>query len=77
MLRQFSLYCKGTQACTYTHSFSHIIFHHVLFQETECSTLCCRVGSHCLPILNAVAATCKLDGGHLLTMAEEQAGSES
>ena len=28
-------------------SFSHIIFHHGLSQETGCSSLCCTVGSHC------------------------------
>ena len=31
----------------YIHSFSHIIFHHVLSQEIGYSSLCYRVGSFC------------------------------
>ena len=39
MLYQFLLYIKVTQSCIYVHSFSHIIFHHVLFQKIGYSSL--------------------------------------
>ena len=38
----------------YIHSFSHITFHHDLYQETGYSSLCYRVGPHCLSILNVI-----------------------
>ena len=38
---------------TYTF-FSHILFHHVLSQETGHSSQCYTVGSHCLSILNVI-----------------------
>ena len=38
----------------YTHSFSHIIFHHGLPQETRYSSLCSTVGPHCLSIVNVI-----------------------
>ena len=57
MLCQFLLYSKVTQLYTHTHicthSFSHIIFHHVLSQEIGYSSLCCTVGpcsSSILPV---------------------------
>ena len=43
MLCQFLLYIKVTSH-TYIYSFSHIIFHHVLSQETGYSSLCYTVG---------------------------------
>ena len=47
MFCQFLLYSKVTQSYKYIHSFSHPIFHHVLPQETEHSSLCCTVGPYC------------------------------
>ena len=38
----------------HTHSFSYIIFHHGLSQETGYSCLCCTVGPQCLSILNVI-----------------------
>ena len=54
-----SLQCRANFCCTakwlsHTHSFSHIIFHHGLSQETGYSSLCCTVGPHCLSILNVI-----------------------
>ena len=49
---QFLLHSKVTQSNIYIHSFSHIIFHHVLPQETGCRSLRYTVGHHCLSILN-------------------------
>ena len=51
---QFLLYSKVTQSYTYIHSFSHIIFHHVLSQETGYHSLCSTVGLHCLCSLNLI-----------------------
>ena len=53
MLCQFLLYSILTQSYIYIHSFSHTIFHHVLSQEIEYSSLCCTIGPHSLSILNA------------------------
>ena len=39
---------------TYIQSLSYIIFHHGLFQETIYSSLCYRVGPHCLSILSVI-----------------------
>ena len=52
------LHCCVNFCCTapsyiYFHSFSHIIFHHGLSQETGYSSLCHSIGSHCSSILNA------------------------
>ena len=33
---------------TYIHSFSHTVFHNVLFQETGYTSMCYIVGPHCL-----------------------------
>ena len=38
----------------YIHSFSHIILHYVLSQETGHNPLCCTARPHCLFILNGV-----------------------
>ena len=46
--------CMCVYIYTHTHSFSHTIFHHVLPQEIGYSSLCCRVGPHCLSILNVI-----------------------
>ena len=51
MFCHFLLYNKVTQ---YTYSFSHIIFHHVLLQVIDYSSLCYRAGPHCLSILNVI-----------------------
>ena len=45
MLYQFLLYSTATQSYLYIHSFSHTIFHHVLAQQTEYSSLCCTAGT--------------------------------
>ena len=50
MLCQFLLCSKVMQSYTYIHSLSHILFHHVLSQETGYSSLCYTVGPHCLSI---------------------------
>ena len=43
---------------TCMHSFSHIIFHHDLSQETGySSSLCYTVGPYCLSILNVIVCT--------------------
>ena len=75
MLYQFLLYSKVTQSyicvfciCVYIiykmdidiHSFSHIIFHHVLSQEIRYSSLCCSVRPHCLSILNGIVCITNL-----------------
>ena len=39
---------------TYIYSFSLIIVHHILFQETGYSSLCYTVGPRCLSILNVI-----------------------
>ena len=55
MLCQFPLYTKVTQSLLmyiHIHSFSCIFFYHCLSQETGYSSLCYRVGPHCLSILN-------------------------
>ena len=39
---------------THTHSFSHIILHHVPSQVTRSSSLCSIAGSHCLSTPNAI-----------------------
>ena len=55
MLCQFPLYTKVTQSLLmyiHIHSFSCIFFYHCLSQETDYSSLCYRVGPHCLSILN-------------------------
>ena len=44
----FTVYGKVTQSHTHTHSFSHIILHHVPSQVTRCSPLCYTARSHCL-----------------------------
>ena len=51
---QFLLYSKVTQAYTYIHCFSPIIFHHVLSQETGYNSLCYVVGPHFLSIPNVI-----------------------
>ena len=60
-LSQFLLYSMVTLSYIYIHSFSCIIFHHGLSQETGYSSLCWTVGLHCLPIL-------KVLGLHLPTL---------
>ena len=60
VLCQFLLYSRVTQSYTHIYSISHIIFHHVLFQETEYTSLCCIVGPHLL-------IHSKCDSLHLLT----------
>ena len=52
MLYQFQLYSKVTQSYVHAHSFSQIICHHGLSQETGYHSLCGTAGPHCLPILN-------------------------
>ena len=42
-----------SQIYIYTHTFSHIILHHVPSQVTGYSSLCYTAGSHCLSTLNA------------------------
>ena len=54
VLCQFLVYSKVTQSYIYIHYFLHIIFYHVLSQETGYSSLCCTVGPHCLSILNTI-----------------------
>ena len=54
LLCQFLLYSIVTQSYVYIHSFSHTIFHHVLSQEIEYSSLCYTVRPHCLSILNVI-----------------------
>ena len=54
MLWQFLLYSKVMQSNIYKHSFSYIIFHHVLSQETGYISLCYRVGPHWLANLNVI-----------------------
>ena len=51
----YQLYSKVTQLYIYvhTHSFSHIILHHVPSQVTRYSSLCYTAGSHCLSTSNA------------------------
>ena len=49
-LHRFWVYSKATRSHIYRHSFSHIIFHHVLSQEIGFSSLHCIVGPHCLSI---------------------------
>ena len=50
---QFLLDGKVTHLYTYVHYFL-ILFYHILIQEVGHSSLCCRVGSHCLSILNVI-----------------------
>ena len=45
----FLLYSSVTQSYIHTHSFSYVIFHHVLSQVIGYSFLCCTAGLHCLP----------------------------
>ena len=53
---QFLLYSKVIQSYMYLyiHSFSHVIFYHVLSQEIGYSFLCYTVGPHCPAILNII-----------------------
>ena len=51
---QFLLYSRVTQLYIYIHSFSHIMFCHVLSQAIAYSSLCCTAGPHCLAILNVI-----------------------
>ena len=44
MWHHFLLYSKVTQSYMYIHSFSHIIFHHVLWPEIGYGSLCYIVG---------------------------------
>ena len=53
------LYRRVTQSYIYTHSLSHIIFHHGLSQETGYSSLCCTAGLHCPFILNVLVCMCQ------------------
>ena len=62
VLFQFLLYNIVTQ--TYIYTFSHIIFHHHLCQETEYSSLCCTVGAHSLFILNIIVCIYQLHSPH-------------
>ena len=54
VLCQSLLYSIVTHSYIYTHSFPHIIFHHVLFQEIGYRSLCCMLEPHCLCILNVI-----------------------
>ena len=54
MLYQFLPYSTVTQSYIYMHSFSHIIFHHVLSQVIGHRPLCCTAGPHCVSILNGI-----------------------
>ena len=54
MLWQFLLYNNVNQLYIYIHSLSYNIFQHSLPQETVYSSLCCRVGTCCLSIPNAI-----------------------
>ena len=57
VLCRFLLFSTVTQQCIHIYSFPHTIFHHVLPQETGCSSLCCTVGPHCLSIPNVIVAS--------------------
>ena len=65
MLYQFLLYSIVTQSYIHTHSFSHIIFYHVLSQEIGYNFLCCTVWPHCLTILNVIVCIYLLQTLHL------------
>ena len=51
MLYQFLLYGKVMQPYIYIHSLSYVIFHHGLSKEIGYSSVCQRIGPHCLSIL--------------------------
>ena len=51
---QFLLCSKMIQLYMHIHSFSNIIFCHVLSQMIGYTSLCCVAGPHCLPILNVI-----------------------
>ena len=54
MFCQFLLYSKVSQSHICIHSFSHIIFHHVLSKVMGYSSLFYTAGLHCLSILNVI-----------------------
>lgn len=54
VLCPFLLFSIMMLSCIYMHSFSHAIFHHVLSQASEYSSLSCTAGPHCLSVLNTI-----------------------
>ena len=59
MLCQLLLCGIMIQSYKHTHSFSQIIFYHVLPQETAYSSLCCTAGPYSLSILNGTVCIYK------------------
>lgn len=47
-------FCCAAECPSHINSFSPIIFHHSLSQETGQSPLCCTVGPHCSSISNVI-----------------------
>ena len=63
------VYSKVIQLYEYKHTYiiSQIIFHYRLLQDTEYSSLSCRIGPCCLSMLYKLKDTCSLEGKLLQT----------